>query len=267
MGKLITAAASVLLTLIPFCTFAQENQSSWGPTHPPRDSKQDQTQNDPNTLGTTMRGFNRPSSCTGMDLITQQLVALCVATPQGYFWRWYDFNVYKCRPDGTPTFRTVEYARSTDKACKKSSWEITKKFGASFGENWDSSISEGLEESSVATDDQPSTPSGGRPTGRTSDVVKLDKDGKVVEKETKTDKEVKTTTTGGGGATKTDKKPKKRVAQRPKKPVGETTTQAPSSNNEMIPAALMGVGVGIGLGRGTHGGGMREEHGDFGVRR
>jgi len=271
--------AVVLVLVLPFAAFAQQDQPAWQPTHPPGDPNADHTTNDPNTQGAIPKGFTKPAGCTGQNLVAQQLVALCTATPDGYFWRWWDFNIYTCLPDGTPTFRTVEYTRSTNVPCKKANWELTKKVGKSYGEDWivDNNVynSENLTDPPGGTGDPP--PLGGdRPNGRTATAGKVSSDGKIVEggdTEKKTDAktdtntgtgtekkgEPKTATTGGGtSGGKTDKHPKKAV----KNSSGSISTTSQTQQQQQNTQDLIGIGVGVGVGLGLGGRGWGPRGGD-----
>jgi hypothetical protein len=252
---------AVLVTVYSCCALAQTN-TSWMPTHPPADTNQDQTKNDENTtgMGGALKGSPMPKECLDLKgelkhhIHVQQLVAVCIKTATGYFWRWYDFNVYEC-PGREKLWRTVEYYRDTDIPCKKSSYAVTLKMATDWGEDWEPvNVGEPLEQSGAK--DDPGSPPGDRPNGVPETVSKLDKDGKVVEEK----KETKTST-GGGTGNNTNKKPRKTTRKsRTHKShtiAGRTQPETQPSNTG-IPISI-GIGIGIGM---HHGGGEHGDHSD-----
>jgi len=284
--KLVPAGAlalsSWLLMTPPQAALAQSNQSAWQPTHPSNDPTADKSVNDSNTFGQLGKGFSKPASCTGQKYAGQQAVALCVATPDGFFWRWFDFNIYECLPDGQPSFRTIEYTRTTNAHCKKENWETTKKFASSYGEDWTSSTSETVTESADATGDPPPLPGGGRPDGRTATASKITKDGKVVEedttkadekKEAKTETKTETkpgtnkATDGGTSRGTTEKRPRKSVRNGERATPRHAVTKASANKDtatrhQEVNAPAIPVMIGIGFGLGTrHGGGADHDLG------
>lgn len=274
------------LALIIFpAALAQQNQSAWQPTHAPRDPNADQSQNDPNTEAPFARGFTKPAGCTGERLIDQQLVALCVPTPTGFFWRWWDFDTYVCTPDETPAFRKVQYTRTTDVPCKKSMWEITKKVGKSFGEDWivNNAVldSEALTDPPGGNEDPPPLGDGSRPDGRTAGASKATELAKAIDEKTKPKTEAKTeaktytktesktetkpetkTTGGTDNGSRIEKRPRKEVKTVPRQrriiraDDGQSTNREQTSSGGIPPEAIgtavgIGLGVGLGMGRGS----------------
>jgi hypothetical protein len=261
--KLMLSAALLLTSLLtialPRAASAQTNQPNWQPTHPSSDPNADHSTNDPNTNGWMGKGFVKPESCTGQKYIGQQAVALCVATSSGYYWRWYDFNIYVCLPDEKPSFRRIEYVRETDVPCKKANWEATKTLAKSYGEDWTFDGSETITESTNATGDPPGPPGGDRPKGRNTTLSKVTNDGKVVEEETgKTETKTETptgtktaTTESGTGGGKTEKRPRRHLTG------GRPTRTHARHESEPGPQTATGGGLGglsIGIGFGRMGG-------------
>jgi hypothetical protein len=246
----VSMLIAMLVTVYSCCASAQTN-TSWIPTHPSTDTTQDQTKNDENTLGRQLKGSPMPKGCDTKKPKDQQLIAVCVMTATGYFWRWYDFNTYACQ-GREKLWRTIEYYRETDIPCKKSSWAVTLKMGTDWGEDWQPvNIGEPLEQSGAK--DDPGSPPGDRPQGVPEKVSKLDKDGKVVEEK----KETKTSS--GGGENKTDKKPRK-TTRRSHMQKSHTTA---SRTQPKTQPSNTGIPITIGIGIGTrHGGGEHGERGD-----
>lgn len=253
-----------LIAATPFAAFAQDNQPAWQPTHPSNDTTADKTINDPKTQGPIQKGFSRPEGCTDEKLLTQQLVAYCMATPDGFFWRWYDFDTYVCMPNGTPTFRRIEYTRQTNAPCNKKGWERTKTHGALYGEDW--TVNNTVFDSETlkdphggGTDDPPPLGDGARPSGRTAEVLKIPDEKKATEEKTNDKMEIKTITKTEAGAGHSDGK----IEKRPRKEIKTTRNKTPrratpevSQTRQQQPVdhtpELIGIGIGIGLGgRGT----------------
>ncbi len=241
-----------LAVTIPEATLAQQNEEGWTQTNDPV--------KDPDNLAGTPKGWVRPEGCTRDKLLTQQLVAYCVATSTGFFWRWYDFDTYVCLPNETPTFRKIAYTRSTNAPCNKKMWERTKAHTKLYGEDWTVNNSMFNSETladppSGGTNDPPPLGEGKRPDGRTAEVLKVPEEKTTTEK-TETKTETGKTSDNKTSDSKTDKRPRKEV----KKTKTHHTKRARNENSDTQTHApeLIGIGVGVGL---LGGGGRGRERG------
>ncbi len=164
--------AGVLGALVPFAALAQQN-GQWSPGP-----------------GSSPYGRAKPADCT---LKESQLTALCTKTSDGYFWRWYDFDVYSCgkAPDPVTLYRTIQYTRTTNAPCNDTDYGRTVDWGETYGENWPPLPSP--PPPPKTDDDNPSPPTnppkpdwkdGERPDGRTGDPVAPPKGKKEAEENT-----------------------------------------------------------------------------------
>jgi hypothetical protein len=273
--KVVFGCALVLT--ISSTVFAQSNQPAWQPTHPSNDPNADKSQNDPKTDAPLAKGFTRPAGCTGERLVSQQLVALCIATSTGFFWRWWDFDIYVCTPDETPAFRRIQYTRTTDVPCKKTMWEITKKVGKSYGEDWivNNAVfnSEEIADPPNGTDGPPPIGDGSRPDGRNAEATKATELAKAIDEKTNPKTEAKTETrietktekkTGGG-----EKRPRKEVKATPRQRRARANSDPSANSQTGVPPEAIGtaVGIGLGVGLGMGRGGMMRDGGSGGDMR
>lgn len=253
------AFGAALLFAVPTTAMAQVNTSP---------NAGDTPQTEWVHLGTDVTGTTRPAKCDPQTVV-QQLVAYCVPTSNGFFWRWYDFDVHTCQPGGE-TFRTIEYTRTTGARCDHKAYEQSTHHWTQYGaENWNPSkldldkVQEGTSASAPPAYEKNGDGTEKRNPGRTATAEDLPKQTANTPKTEKTETpKAERTVTPKTNTEKVEKHPRKHVTKKS----GGTHARRETETSQ---TGGGGISIGIGLGGlggfGGHGrGGGGRSFGDHG---